>query len=303
MATHSSILAWEIPWTEEPGGLQPATEHTLTHTHASCPGWLLSHSGFWWLTSHLAHLPSSSDFSTLLHPLSRSQPDYVIFWGYMFHLWYPKCDLSALWTSVLPVFCPHSLPRPWSWLLFHPSLSSPSTCCPSLVSPGRTVSLSFGDDWRNDIITCHSVKHLQMGHGFCSVVPLCFLGLLALSFAAVTILDFPCLSQTPDCLLLVGPLNRVSWSGELAAFQLSYAQLWECPSLVLCSVKWGKDPLYPQADLHPIVGPHFLPPAQGWFLTIGSPFCFLGELHLIRGPHPLSCTILYLSQAHFSLQP
>ena len=22
MATHSSILAWEIPWTDEPGGLQ-----------------------------------------------------------------------------------------------------------------------------------------------------------------------------------------------------------------------------------------------------------------------------------------
>ena len=22
MATHSSILAWEVPWTEEPGGLQ-----------------------------------------------------------------------------------------------------------------------------------------------------------------------------------------------------------------------------------------------------------------------------------------
>ena len=22
MAAHSSILAWEIPWTEEPGGLQ-----------------------------------------------------------------------------------------------------------------------------------------------------------------------------------------------------------------------------------------------------------------------------------------
>ena len=37
MATHSSILAWRIPWTEEPGGLQfmesqrditKATEHT-----------------------------------------------------------------------------------------------------------------------------------------------------------------------------------------------------------------------------------------------------------------------------------
>ena len=23
MATHSSILAWRIPWTEEPSGLQP----------------------------------------------------------------------------------------------------------------------------------------------------------------------------------------------------------------------------------------------------------------------------------------
>ena len=23
MATHSSILPWRIPWTEEPGGLQP----------------------------------------------------------------------------------------------------------------------------------------------------------------------------------------------------------------------------------------------------------------------------------------
>ena len=22
MATHSNLLAWEIPWTEEPGGLQ-----------------------------------------------------------------------------------------------------------------------------------------------------------------------------------------------------------------------------------------------------------------------------------------
>ena len=25
MATHSSILAWRVPWTEEPGGLQPGT--------------------------------------------------------------------------------------------------------------------------------------------------------------------------------------------------------------------------------------------------------------------------------------
>ena len=40
MATHSSILAWEIPWTEEPGRPQfmglPGVRHdeaTNTHTH------------------------------------------------------------------------------------------------------------------------------------------------------------------------------------------------------------------------------------------------------------------------------
>ena len=40
MATHSSILAWRIPWTKEPGGLQSMrlqrVRHdwaTNTHTH------------------------------------------------------------------------------------------------------------------------------------------------------------------------------------------------------------------------------------------------------------------------------
>ena len=29
MATHSSILAWKIPWTEEPGGLQSLRLYNL----------------------------------------------------------------------------------------------------------------------------------------------------------------------------------------------------------------------------------------------------------------------------------
>ena len=39
MATHYSILAWEIPWTEEPGGLQSMrlqdTTEQLDHTTTS----------------------------------------------------------------------------------------------------------------------------------------------------------------------------------------------------------------------------------------------------------------------------
>ena len=30
-ATHSSILAWEIPWTEEPGGLQSIRSQRVRH--------------------------------------------------------------------------------------------------------------------------------------------------------------------------------------------------------------------------------------------------------------------------------
>ena len=31
MATHSSILAWRIPWTEEPGGLQSKGSQRVRH--------------------------------------------------------------------------------------------------------------------------------------------------------------------------------------------------------------------------------------------------------------------------------
>ena len=31
MATHSSILAWRIPWTEEPGGLQSTGLQRVWH--------------------------------------------------------------------------------------------------------------------------------------------------------------------------------------------------------------------------------------------------------------------------------
>ena len=46
MATHSSILAWRIPWTEEPGGIQSMESQRVrhdrsdlarTHTNLSSP--------------------------------------------------------------------------------------------------------------------------------------------------------------------------------------------------------------------------------------------------------------------------
>ena len=60
MATHSSILAWRIPQTEEPGGLQSTglqrahmTEHARVHTHTH---------------THTLHICQCYSFS-LPHPL------------------------------------------------------------------------------------------------------------------------------------------------------------------------------------------------------------------------------------------
>ena len=40
MATHSSMLAWKIPWTEEPGGLYSPRGHkeldVTEHTYGAC---------------------------------------------------------------------------------------------------------------------------------------------------------------------------------------------------------------------------------------------------------------------------
>ena len=35
MATHSSILAWKIPWTEDPGGLQSMGSQRVGHDLAT----------------------------------------------------------------------------------------------------------------------------------------------------------------------------------------------------------------------------------------------------------------------------
>ena len=35
MASHSSVLAWEIPWTEEPGRLQPMGSERVRHNLVS----------------------------------------------------------------------------------------------------------------------------------------------------------------------------------------------------------------------------------------------------------------------------
>ena len=58
LATHSSILAWEIPWTEDPGGLQSLGLQRVGHDRATN-------------TKHSAVTePLAAAVTDLQHPLS-----------------------------------------------------------------------------------------------------------------------------------------------------------------------------------------------------------------------------------------
>ena len=60
MATHSSILAWEIPWTEEPGGLQSLESQRVGHDWVSNAGDDLDDT----TTSQLAGVSTIQSFSS-----------------------------------------------------------------------------------------------------------------------------------------------------------------------------------------------------------------------------------------------
>ena len=56
MATHSNILAWRIPWTEDPGGLQSMGSPTVGHDRAT-------NTNYWSSTEPTANVRRSSGFS------------------------------------------------------------------------------------------------------------------------------------------------------------------------------------------------------------------------------------------------
>ena len=96
MATYSSLLAWETPWTEEPGRLQSmgpqrvghnwAHTHSHTHVHNSVQRSPVSSSRILSSSQTLYTLSSHSPFSTLF-PSSLWQP-FLCFLPLWVHLLY-----------------------------------------------------------------------------------------------------------------------------------------------------------------------------------------------------------------------
>ena len=168
MATHSSILAWRIPWTEEPGGLQSMGSQRVRHNWAT---WLsLSLTVIW-----TYYQPSSKADPTIdiffrdkmpfPQRIELTQPPSVVGWqrarpasGHwgLDGRWGPGVTklprgktqsqglkeldaLSSAFRQLPEASSPHIPTLP---------LLSSSSLCPVVSTPGSQSS-NFGDSWRN----------------------------------------------------------------------------------------------------------------------------------------------------------
>ena len=128
MATHSSILAWRIPWTEEPGGLQSTGSQRARHnwaTNTHTPGLeLLSHM----VVTFLAFWESFILFSVVVVPIYI--PTNTV-WGFTFHgLWpvlriWNRLSQTQLCWDALPLMRLSFTIALWNLCLIysHPSVS------------------------------------------------------------------------------------------------------------------------------------------------------------------------------------
>ena len=102
MATHSSILAWESPWTEGPDGLESVGSQRIRHN---------------WVTKHVAHT---------LWSMTNSCPTGILGWSRL--AWAPRMrELTwqgvqgpsrKRWTFSLSLSLAHQCIMPKNWPFF-----------------------------------------------------------------------------------------------------------------------------------------------------------------------------------------
>ena len=181
MSAHSSILAWRILWTEEPGGLQ------FIGSHRVGPKWLSTHTRF--PLPHILTAPpvwpnASSVVSTgwktgVILLEGGIQHRGANTWKSVFPWWRGVCPLhlcSDFSCGVQPLLSQRIwwlIPEgyviqevPWfghlhSWFLFHLWFSKTSRhFCGGLRAPGITAPLLFLSWWGTASITL--VSHCQL---------------------------------------------------------------------------------------------------------------------------------------------
>ena len=81
MAAHSSVLAWRIPWTEEPGGLQSMWSQTVKHDWSDLAHMQFQHMVIIWCFLIYRFIPTSFFVCCCwqIHPLFCRVPHVLIF--------------------------------------------------------------------------------------------------------------------------------------------------------------------------------------------------------------------------------
>ena len=86
MVTHSSILAWRIPWTEEPGGLQSTGSQRVGHDWATSLHFsllaILWNSAFKWVYLSFSPLPFTSFLFSAI--CKDSSDNHFAFFSFLF---------------------------------------------------------------------------------------------------------------------------------------------------------------------------------------------------------------------------
>ena len=110
MATHSSVLAWRIPWTEEPGGLQSVGSQRVAHdgatdnnTGAQEPQ--QEKPSQWEPSPHLEKSPHSNEGPAQpeIKQMHRLKQCAVSASGFFFFIW--GLSLSSWASAVVPRYC------------------------------------------------------------------------------------------------------------------------------------------------------------------------------------------------------
>ena len=140
MATHASILAWEIPWTEERGRLQSMASQRARH------GWATEHhlrKHFFFFLAYLDFLPTH-----LLPGVSLSLSLSLSFYLFL-----------VIWNHF------HVLPVPWYLAHFDPQ-GAHQNCFSPQETPGYEQGLSHTSCWETFLPILHKMGLPDLG-GHC----------------------------------------------------------------------------------------------------------------------------------------
>ena len=155
MATHSSILAWRIPWTEEPGGLQSVGSQRVRHN---------------WINLACMHIAvlASVQFSHSVvsdslrpHGLQHARPPCP---STTLRVYWNSCPLSWWCHStiqpVVPFSCLQSFPASVSFLVSQFFTSGGQSIGVSALASVLSGLISFRTDWFDLLAVQGTLKNL-----------------------------------------------------------------------------------------------------------------------------------------------